>query len=44
MIIRALKQHSAVKRSPQVFANDSDNLGSNFLLGKYLDNPSYFLQ
>ena len=33
MIIRALKQHSAVKRSPQVFANDSDNLGSNFLLG-----------
>ena len=33
MIIRALKQHSAVKRSPQVFANDRDNLGSNFLLG-----------
>ena len=32
MIIRALKQHSAVKRNPQVFDNTS-NMGSNFLLG-----------
>tara|TARA_B100001989_G_scaffold156560_1_gene112027 strand:- start:447 stop:1745 length:1299 start_codon:yes stop_codon:yes gene_type:complete len=35
MIIRALKQHSAVKRNPQVFpTGDNDpNIGSNFLLG-----------
>ncbi len=33
MIIRALKQHSAVKRNPQVFSNDAYNRDSNFLLG-----------
>ena len=33
MIIRALKQHSAVKRNPQVFSNDAYNRESNFLLG-----------
>jgi len=32
MIIRALKQHSAAKRNPQVFGQGSDQ-GSNFLLG-----------
>ena len=32
MIIRALKQHSAVKRNPQIFSGTND-LGSNFLLG-----------
>ena len=32
MIIRALKQHSAVKRNPQIFSGSND-LGSNFLLG-----------
>ena len=33
MIIRALKQHSAVKRNPRVFNNNTSELGSNFLLG-----------
>ena len=33
MIIRALKQHSAVKRNPQVFTNEAYNSDSNFLLG-----------
>ena len=32
MIIRALKQHSAVKRNPQIFSGTND-IGSNFLLG-----------
>ena len=32
MIIRALKQHSAVKRNPQIFSGSND-IGSNFLLG-----------
>ena len=32
MIIRALKQHSAVKRNPQIFSGAND-IGSNFLLG-----------
>jgi len=32
MIIRALKQHSAVKRNPQIFSGTND-VGSNFLLG-----------
>ena len=33
MIIRALKQHSAVKRNPQVFDGNISSQGSNFLLG-----------
>ena len=33
MIIRALKQHSAVKRNPRVFNTNTSELGSNFLLG-----------
>ena len=34
MIIRALKQHSAAKRNPQVFQGTSgDDLDTNFLLG-----------
>ena len=35
MIIRALKQHSAAKRNPQIFlgSGESSDLGSNFLLG-----------
>jgi len=32
MIVRALKQHSAVKRNPQLFSGTND-IGSNFLLG-----------
>ena len=35
MIIRALKQHSAAKRNPQIFleGGGQSDLGSNFLLG-----------
>ena len=33
MIIRALKQHSAVKKNPRVFKDATSELGSNFLLG-----------
>ena len=34
MIIRALKQHSAAKKNPQIFSGDAEGeLGGNFLLG-----------
>ena len=36
MIIRVLKQHSAAKRNPQIFPENSElelGVGSNFLLG-----------
>jgi hypothetical protein len=34
MIIRALKQHSAAKKNPQIFSGDAEGeMGGNFLLG-----------